>query len=469
MGTDEGIHDRIDFAELFNRENTHMAELTDAKVRAAKPVEITNADGTISYRPAKLTDTKGLRLLVRENGTRVWQLRYRFGGREQIFTIGNYPEISLKQAREERDEARKLVSKGIHPTRHRDQQVAVTQEEQGNTFDAVAERWLAYRLEHASYKKKSTKALKGSSINYARNAVGDLSKKAGIGKRPVASIDRREAMRIVRSLEQALPISRAKRARDYADDIFEYCFHNGLVDINPFEHTSVNKPKPEHHKHFDEAGLADAIRKIHTHPSEKLRILALLTVHLFPRKCELLEASWEEFDFPEAVWRIPAERMKMERPHTVPLSRQVFALLARLHAWTGARSHLWPNTKDPRRPMASGTINRVLRDVGINDVTPHGFRGTASTLLHGAIENGRLLFEPHVIEAQFSHGPSNRVAASYNHQRYLEARRDLMQWWSDYLDRISKEPEYQDSSTGVSSPAPSGAPSNVVAFPLTAV
>ncbi|MFT3905624.1 MAG: integrase arm-type DNA-binding domain-containing protein [Steroidobacteraceae bacterium] len=385
--------------------------LTDAAIKAAKPKE----------KPYKLSDGKGLFLLVTPKGGRWWRLRYAHGGKEKLLSLGTYPEISLSRARARRDEARSQVAEGLDPSAVRKQARAA----RDDTFGAVATEWLG---------KQKHKLTAGA---YARaNWMLEKLLIPYIGEKPIAQIEPPDLLEALRRTEARGRHETAHRAKGMAGRIFRYAVAEGRAKRDPSADLrgALTTPVTRNYPAItDPARVGELLRAIDGYSAQPVTEYALkLAPLLFVRPGELRGARWEEFTLTgtEPLWRIPAERMKMREEHLVPLARQAVELLTRLHPLTGPRGYLFPSVRSSVRPISENTINAALRRLGYTreQMTGHGFRSTASTLLN---EQG---FPPDVIELQLAHKEQNEVRAAYNRAKRLAERRQMMQQWADYLD-----------------------------------
>lgn len=390
--------------------------LSDAKARNAKR-------GTNPY---KIFDSDGLFLLVHSNGSKYWRMKYRFAGREKTLSFGLYPHISLIDARELRGRAQRLLLEGRDPGGAKQELKRSDAVKARNTFEMVAREWLDKRDHHwePSTKNQIRKRLE-------RHAFPKL------GDRPIADITPSDVLEVLRVLEAAGTLDTAHRVQQNCDQIFRYAISACLADRNPASETggALKTPKEKHLNYLKESELPEFFQKLAVYDGYPLTRLALrLLVLTFVRTGELRAAEWREFDLKNAEWRIPAERMKMNDPHTVPLSTKALAILEELKEYSGARKYLFPNQFNKEACMTDNTMLYALYRMGYHSrATCHGFRSTASTILN---ENG---FMADVIERQLAHGEHNKVRAAYNHAQYLPERRKMMQWWADHLDRLAKK------------------------------
>lgn len=392
--------------------------LTDTKIRSAKP-------GT---KPYKLTDFGGLYLEVRPSGAKLWRYRYRIAGKENLFAVGEYgsapPAIGLADARAARDVARALVKQGIHPSHHRQAERLQRNTESSNTFEAVAREWIGQKKDGWSpyYAKQVETFLEDDVFKY-------------IGGLPIKSVTSAHLLEIVKRVEKRGAETVALMIRQHCSAIFRYAVSTLRAGIDPAAalRGAIKRPKVKHHKPLPPADIPNLLKKLDTWGGLRATEIAMrLLLLTFVRPGELRGAKWDEFDLDEALWRIPAERMKMREAHVVPLSEQAVALLRELYKVTGTEAHLFPNQRRPKSYMSITTLNRALERLGYQGkFSSHGFRAAASTLLN---EMG---WRPDVIERQLAHKERNKVRASYNRAEYMPERAKMMQAWADYLDALA--------------------------------
>jgi integrase len=385
--------------------------LNDTKVRSAKSRE----------KPFKLSDERGLFLLVTPTGSRLWRLKYRLNGREKLISLGAYPDVTLKRAREKRDAARRLIADGIDPSVQRKAERAAL----AQSFEGVAKEWLELQ----------TKSLAPETISIL-SARLESGLYPYIGSRPIAAITAQEVLIALRRVEARGRHETAHRVRALAGRVFRYAVATGRAH-HDIAADLKGALAPVKSKHFasvtDPARVGELMRAIHGYSGHPVTALALkLAPLVFVRPGELRAAEWPEFDLENAEWRIPGERMKMGEPHLVPLSRQALAILCELQPLARGGKYLFPSLRTRDRPMSDNTINAALRRMGYTseEQTGHGFRSMASTLLN---EQG---FPPDVIELQLAHTERNKVRAAYNKAQRLPERRKMMQAWADYLDGL---------------------------------
>jgi integrase len=388
-----------------------VATLNETKIRAAK----------LKERPYKLFDKRGLFLLVTPTGGRLWRLRYRIGALEKLISLGAYPDLTLKRAREKRDEARRLIADDIDPSAQRKAQRAALLD----TFEGVAQEWLAL---HSKSLSPETLSILGARLNSALYPY--------LGSRPVAAITAQELLVVIRRIEARGRHETAHRVRALAGRVLRFAVATGRAqhDVAADLRDAL---APVRSRNFasvtDPARVGELMRAIDGYTGYPVTALALkLAPLVFVRPGELRAAEWSEFDLPNAEWRIPAVRMKMKEPHIVPLARQAITILHELEPLARGGRYLFPSLRTRDRPMSENTINAALRRLGYSseEQTGHGFRSMASTLLN---EQG---FPPDVIELQLAHTERNKVRAAYNKAQRLPERRKMMQAWADYLDGL---------------------------------
>ncbi|BDR96419.1 tyrosine-type recombinase/integrase [Proteus mirabilis] len=399
--------------------------LTDAKVRAAKPLDK-------SY---KLTDGDGMHLMVHTNGSKYWRLQYRFGGKQKMLALGIYPEISLAEAREKRDAARKLIANGFDPSEKR-KEVKEEQQKEFNTFEKVARDW------HATNQRWS----EGHSHRVLKSLEDNIF--ATIGKRNIAELKTRDLLEPIKAVEMSGRLEVAARLQQRVTAIMRYAVQSGLIDYNPAQDMAgaVATGKRVHRAALELKRLPEFLQRIDDYKGRPLTKLAVkLTLLVFIRSSELRFARWDEIDFENAMWTIPAEReaikgvkyshrgSKMRTTHLVPLSRQAIEILKQIYQFSGNHELIFIGDHNPRKPMSENTVNNALRVMGYDtktEVCGHGFRTMACSSL---IESG--LWSKDAVERQMSHQERNSVRAAYIHKaEHIEERRLMVQWWADYLD-----------------------------------
>jgi integrase len=385
--------------------------LTDTQVRTARMLD----------RPYKLSDGRGLYLLVNPNGSRLWRFRYRLAGVEKLLSLGNYPDTSLQKARMKRDAARTLLADGGDPSAKR----KAEKHAQSATFAAVAEEWL------------ETKRATLTDSTWQRDK-DQLFKIVGphLGKKPIAAIEAPDLLAVLRKLEKRGVNDTAHRVRAVCGRVFRYAIATGRAsrDISAdLKGALAPKGTVSYAAITDPRGVGELLRAIDGFGGQQTTHAALrLAPYVFVRPGELRAAEWSEISFELAEWRIPAERMKMKEQHIVPLARQVIELFRELQIHTGGGRFVFPALGRHMRPMSENTISVALRRIGYSNeqMTAHGFRSLASTLLN---EQG---WNPDLIELQLAHKERNKVRAAYNRAQRLAERRQMMQAWADYIDGL---------------------------------
>jgi integrase len=375
----------------------------------------------------RLADGLGMYLEVTAAGGRYWRLKYRFGGKEKRLALGVYPTVSLAQARDARDGARKSLAAGRDPAQLRRDAKLMRAMGEANTFEHVARDWWAHwkgpkSQRHADY--------------VIRRLEADVF--PALGARPVASITAPQLLATAKTIEARGAVDIAKRALQTCGQILRYAVAHGLIERNPaadVRPADALKPRrKENYARLDAREMPELLRKIEAYQGSAYTRLAMKLMALtFVRTSELIGARWDEFDLELPEWRIPAARMKMRTPHIVPLAPQAIEVLRALKTISGDRALLFPGERDHSRPMSNNTILAALKRMGYaGRMTGHGFRGVASTILH---EQG---FSHHVIELQLAHQERNSVSAAYNHATYLKDRRAMMNKWANHLDKLRK-------------------------------
>lgn len=376
-------------------------------------------------KPQKLADGGGLYLLIHPNGSKYWRQDYRFAGKRKTLAIGVYPDVSLSDARERRDEARKLLANGADPSAVKKSKKAAGVILAGNSFEFVAREWHTKNLHN--WKQSNADKL----LNLLQNDLFPW-----LGKRPIGEIAAPELLQTIRRIESRGVLETAHRARSLCGQIFRYAVATGRAQRDPASDLRGALP-PVKHKHHasitDPVKIGRLLRDIDGYSGTFIvRCAFRLSPLVFLRAGELRHAEWREFDLDKAEWRIADGRMKKEGVHIVPLSKQAVAILRELHPLTGEGRYVFPSAVSTLKPMSENAIRAALRSLGYtnDDMTPHGFRSMASTLLN---EQG---FNADVIEIQLAHIERNAIRAAYNYAQYLPDRRRMMQHWADYLDGL---------------------------------
>ena len=390
--------------------------LTDTAIRKAKPRE----------KPYKVADERGMYLEVMPNGSKYWRMKYRHNGKEKRLALGVYPDVSLADARDRRDQARKRLANGIDPGAAKQAEKRTARAETQDSFEALAREWFA---------KYSPSWAASHSNKIIRRMERDIF--PWIGKQPIAQISAQDLLAVLRRIESRGAIETAHRAHQNCGQVFRYAVATGRAERDPSGDLrgALSLSKKRHHASITDAKeIGPLMRALEDYQGSFVTKCALrMAPRVFVRPGELRKAEWQEFDLDNAEWRIPAEKMKKRVPHVVPLSTQAVAILRDLHALTGEGKYVFPSTRSSSRPMSENTVNGALRRLGYtkDELTGHGFRSMASTLLN---EQG---WHRDAIERQLAHAERDSVRAAYNYAEHLPERRKMMQHWADYLDALA--------------------------------
>lgn len=390
--------------------------LTDLEIRQANPRD----------KEWKLADSAGLYLLVRSNGSKLWRFKYRANGKEQKLSFGAYPEIGLKEARVRRDEARVEIARGGDPAKRRREAKLEAGLRAGHTFESVAREYIA---------KCEAEGFATATLVKANWFLMLLSK--DIGQRPISEISPHEMLSALKKIERGGRRESARRARSFASRVFRFAVSTVRAERDPSEplRGALIAPIPRHYPAItDPTALGGLLRAIERYQGNHTTLFALkIAPHVFVRPGELRQAQWSEFDLENCIWRIPAGRMKSRRLHVVPLSRQVKALLEELAAIEGGGGFVFRSLHSRQRPMSENALNGALRRMGYSgdEMTAHGLRATASTLLN---ESG--LWSHDAIERALAHKDQNVVRGIYHRGEHWDERVRMAQWWSDHLDGL---------------------------------
>ncbi len=374
----------------------------------------------------KVADDHGLYLQVQPSGARLWRLKFRFRGVEKKLALGKYPEVSLKEARVKRDEARRLLANGIDPAAAKRQAAIEASISAATTFKLVADEFIE------KMEREGKKAATIKKARWFRDLVDH-----DIGHRPVSDVTPHELLNALRKVERKGHHETAQRLRAFVGRVFRYAIVTMRAKDNPADllRGALTAPQVTHHAAIlDPKLVGELLRSIEGYSGKPETMIALkIAPHVFVRPGELRQAEWQEFDLEGAVWRIPAEKMKMAQPHAVPLSTQVIELLRELRSLGNAGRYLFPAFHTTLRCMSENTLNSALRRLGYSgdEMTSHGFRAVASTLLN---ESG--LWHPDAIERSLAHKDPDQVRAAYHRGAHWAERVRMMQWWSDYLDQL---------------------------------
>ncbi|WP_174869651.1 tyrosine-type recombinase/integrase [Pectobacterium polaris] len=390
-------------------------KLNARQVETAKPKD----------KPYKMADGGGLYLLVKTNGSRYWRLKYRIDGKEKLLALGVYPDVSLADARAKRDEARKGIAGGIDPLEVKKEQKVEREAQVKNTFQEIALEWHNMKV-------------KKWSAGYASDILEAFNKDVFpfIGQRPVADIKPLELLNVLKKMEDRGATEKAKKVRQRCGEVFRYAIVTGRAEYNPApDLTSVMQGhESTHYPFLTTEELPAFFKALAGYSGSELMVLAArLLIITGLRTGELRGALWSEIDTKKALWEISAERMKMRRPHIIPLSTQAIAIIEQIRAMTGQFPLLFPGRNDPSKTMSEASINQVFKRIGYTGrVTGHGFRHTMSTVLH---EQG---YNTAWIETQLAHVDKNAIRGTYNHAQYLDGRREMLQWYADYMVSLEK-------------------------------
>jgi integrase len=389
--------------------------LTDITARTAKPKE----------KPYKLTDEKGLFLLIQPTGSKLWRLKYRFAGKEKLLSFGSYPDTGLKDAREKRDAARKLLANSIDPGENRKAQKAAITEGAVNSFEVICREWLDGRkdtVEHAQHVKTLARMEK------------DVF--PWIGGKAISEITAPDVLKVIRRIDERGARYTAHTARSEISRAFRYAIQTGRAERDPCPDLrgAIPPAREKHHASITEpSAVAELLRAFDGFTGTfVVKSALLLAPMLFVRPGELRKAVWAEIDLEKAEWRYLVTKTKTD--HLVPLATQAVAVLKELHVLTGQGQYVFPSARGKDRPMSDAAINAALRRMGYDtktEITGHGFRAMARTILHEELHQ-----KPEVIEHQLAHSVSDALGTAYNRTKFLKERKAMMQLWADYLGKL---------------------------------
>jgi integrase len=400
-------------------EGIEIVALTDVAVRNAKP----------GPKPYKMGDSHGLFLLVQPTGGKLWRFKYRVDGREKKLSIGPYPEIGLGEARRRRDEAREAMAAGKDPAREKQRDKVRAKVEAENTFAAITAEFCEKR------KRDGQRAWAPATAKRCEYLLSILC--GSIGNMPIAEVEPADVLVAVRRIEGKGKLESARRTLQLAGSVFRYAVATARLKSDPTRDLkgALTSPTVTHYGAvIDPAGVGELLRSIDGYEGQPITKFAMqLAPHVFVRPGELRHAEWLEIDLEGALWTIPASKTKMRKEHLVPLSRQAIAILKGVQPLTGQGGYVFPSVRTHRRPMSDNTINAGLRRLGYatDEMTAHGFRAMASTLLN---ESGK--WNPDAIERALAHGDTDKVRAAYHRGAHWKERVAMAQWWSDYLDEL---------------------------------
>lgn len=384
--------------------------LTDIQIRRAKPQE----------KPYTLSDGLGLALLINPDGSKGWRFRYRFNDKAKLMSFGSYSLVSLAEAREKRDVARKQVANGIDPVEERKAQKLALKISTKNSFEAISREW------HTNKADRWTVAYREEIIKTFEQDVFPF-----IGNRPISEIKPLELLDVLRRIEKRGALEKTRKVRQRCGEVFRYAIITGRAEYNPAPDLAVALavPKQKNHPYLSDNELLHFVRNLEAYTGSIITKNATKIVMLTGvRTQEMRFATWDEVDLERGVWEVPAERMKMRRPHVVPLSTQVIALFEQLKPITGHYPYIFIGRNNRRKPISKESVSQVIELLGYKGrATGHGFRHTMSTVLH---EQG---FDSVWIEMQLAHVDKNSIRGTYNHALYFEKRKAMMQWYSNRL------------------------------------
>ena len=395
-----------------------MPNITDSAARNAKPQE----------KAYRIKDEHGLYLEVRPSGMKSWRLRYYSNGKEGIMTLGEYPLLSCQEARLKRDEIRRKLMDGASPS-----EIAAPKQAAVPTFEEVAREWLKEQVKNGNHEKKYIDVINGRLKNYTLPEFGD---------KPINEIAPLDLLRLAQKIRDFGRSDTSRRVHSICGQVFRYAILLGVIDNDPTYALRGALP-PVNGGHFasiqDPLTLGRFYIAIDSYTgSATIRAALRFLVLTFPRPGELRHLEWAEIDWKERLIRLPAEKMKMKRPHLVPISEQVLAILEKQKEFTGNGVYVFPSPRNytGTKPMSDAALVVAMRAMGYeqNEVSAHGFRHTASTML-----NGSGLWSADAIERQLAHVEANKIRGTYNMAQYLDERRRMMQWWADKVDALAAE------------------------------
>ena len=391
----------------------NVTGLNATQVKQAKPKE----------REYNLADGKGLALRVKPNGSKLWIFNYTRPHTKKRSNIGfgAYPDITLAEAREERERCRKLLARDKDPKEHKDSEKDRAAQSAAATFESVANKWFVVH---------SSKVAEGTMKNIKRSFEKDVF--PHVGSIPIERITAPKAIEVINSIIERGSHEIARKVARRMNSVMTYAVNAGIVQHNPLIGIKelIPSTKVNHQLSIPPEELPDLMKALR-YSSAKIttRCLIEFQLHTMVRPGEAAEARWEDIDFTNAIWAIPAETMKMKRPHLVPLTPQVLELLNLMKPLSFHRDYVFPSHVDPKRPANSQSANKALRDMGFKDrLVAHGMRSIASTAMN---EHG---FDHDVVEAALAHVDRDKVRSAYNRAQYLQRRREMMEWWSAKIE-----------------------------------
>jgi len=393
--------------------------LSDMAIRKAKTRE----------KAYKLYDELGLYLIVSPSGSRLWRMKFRHRGLEKKLSFGSYPEVSLRDARKLRDDARDVLAEGKDPVLEKQREKIRAEALAENTFTRIANEYCSKR------RRDGDRAWAASTAARCEYLLSLLD--TSIGKMPIHEIEPIDALTAIRNIEKRGKLESARRTLQLAGAVFRYAVATARLKSDPTRDLrgALLTPTVKHYGAVTEAkDVGKLLRAIDAYEGQGMTKWALqLAPHVFVRPGELRHARWDEIDFDAAVWTIPAEKMKMRKPHHVPLSTQSIAILLEIRSIIGSNGYVFPSMRSRTRPMSDNTLNAALRRLGYstNEMTAHGFRAMASTLLN---ESGKWSYD--AIERALAHGDTDKVRAAYHRGTHWKERVAMAQWWSNLLDSL---------------------------------
>lgn len=399
-----------------------IVPLSDVKVRNAKPKD----------KEYKLSDGGGLYLLVTPTGGKLWRMKYSYVGKEKLLTFGAYPAVTLSDARQRREDAKKLLANSVDPGAVKKAQKEAREELAANTFEIIAREW------HAEHKR-----VKKISDEHAINTLNRLEKDVfpWIGKKPIVEVKASEIKSVLDRIKDRGVVETARRVQTIIGQVYRHAIKTDRAQYDLTAGLKGHLPSiKDTRKHMaaitDPKELAPLLRAIDGYSGSFIVRCALkIAPMVFVRPGELRKAEWSEFDFDKKEWSIPAEKMKMKVAHIVPLSDQVLSVLEELKPLTGSGRYLFPSIRSAQRPMSDNTVNAAFKRMGFDGdtIVGHGLRATARTLIHEILG-----FTPDAIEAQLAHLVPDRLGRAYNRTLHLAERRKMMAVWADYLEGLKK-------------------------------
>jgi integrase len=394
--------------------------LTDSTCKNAKPLE----------KPYKLSDGRGLYLLVHPNGSKYWRLKYRLHGKEKLKAIGVYPEISLAAARDVREHDRKLLAAGMDPMGHKRETQRLAKISATNTFEIVAREW------HDLNKDRWSRSYPAKILRFLEKDIFPV-----IGSRPISDITPPELLECLRRIEKRGALDIAGKTKQVCGQIFRFGIQTGKCERDPSADLkgALKTRKTTHYRTIDDTDISNLLIALDKNAARLFpRTLRAIRFSLltFARPGEIRQACWSEINWKEKLWVIPAEKMKMRREHIVPLSDQSIALLQEQKEESGylKTDYIFPSQIRPMKPMSDGTVTRALDRLGYGEMmVAHGFRALARTTIRE-----KLGYDAEIIEKQLAHKTKNALGEAYDRTQFLSDRKKMMQGWAEYLDAAAK-------------------------------